>query len=205
MDLNALYGTDDEFERFVYSHSPGYDEPTVRAAFTHAVPLKTIVIFCYDARAAEIPFVLAKTLPDEVYPGEVVYDEAGMKVGSTATIMPVVVAGGRAVDALRSITIGNHLFGVTNIVVVHHTFCGTSSFTPHGLLDAFKAEQGKDLSGVYEQESLAIGNLRESLEHDVKLLRASVGIPRSVNIYGYLFDINTDEFRLVVSDPKVGR
>ncbi len=118
---------------------------------------------------------------------------------------PVVVAGGRAIDALRSITIGQHLFGVTNIVVVHHTNCGTSSFTAHGLIDAFKTEEGKDLSTVYEQESLAIGNLRETLEHDVKLLRSSPGVPKEVNIYGYLFDIDTDEFTSVVSDPAGGR
>jgi carbonic anhydrase len=197
--------TTDGFEEFVYSQSPGYDEPTVRAAFKHAVPLKTIVIYCYDPRAAEIPFVLARTLPGEVYPGEVVYDKAGKKVGGTATIFPVVVAGGRAIDALRSITIGQHLFGVTNIVVVHHTNCGTSSYTAHGLIDAFKAEQGKDISAVYEQASLAIGNLRETLEHDVKLLRSSTGIPEAANVYGYLFDIDTDEFTLVVSDPAAGR
>jgi carbonic anhydrase len=117
----------------------------------------------------------------------------------------VVVAGGRAIDALRSITIGQHLFGVTNIVVAHHTNCGTSSFTAHGLLDAFKAEQDKDISAVYEQESLAIGNLRETLEHDVKLLRSSPGIPKAVNIYGYLYNIDTDESTLVVSDPSSSR
>jgi carbonic anhydrase len=66
--------TTNGFEEFVYSRTPGYDELTVRAAFKHAVPLKTIVIYCYDPRAAEIPFVLARTLPGEVYPGEVVYD-----------------------------------------------------------------------------------------------------------------------------------
>ncbi len=203
--IGAEKGTaTDEFKRFVYSQSPGYDEPTVRAAFQHAIPLKTIVIYCYDPRAAEIPFVLAKTLPGEVYPGEVVYDKAGMKVGGTATIFPVVVAGGRAIDALRSITIGQHLFGLTNIVVVHHTNCGTSSYTAHGLLDAFEAEQGKDISAVYEQESLAIDNLSETLEHDVKLLRSSAGIPETANIYGYLFNIDTDEFTLVVSDPAAG-
>jgi carbonic anhydrase len=197
--------TTDGFEEFVYSKSPGYDELTVRAAFRHAVPLKTIVIYCYDPRAAEVPFALAKILPGEVYPGEVVYDKAGKKVGGTATIFPVVVAGGRAIDALRSITIGQHLFGVSNIVVVHHTNCGTSSFTAQGLIDAFKAEEGRDISGVYEQESLAIRNLRETLEHDVKLLRSSPGIPEGTNIYGYLFNIDTDEYTLVVSDPAGNR
>ncbi len=49
--------------------------------------------------------------------------------------------------------------------------------------------------------SVAIDNLREALEHDVKLLRSSPGIPKEVNIYGYLFNIDTGEFTSVISDP----
>ena len=197
-------GKADEFDGFVYSQSPGYNEPNMRAAFKHAVPLRTIVIFCYDPRAVQIPFELAKIWPDEVYPGELVLDRNGNKIGSTATIFPIVVAGGRAIDALRSITIGQHIFGVQNIVVAHHTFCGTSSFTANGLIDAYQDEQGVDLSKVYEKDSLAISHFRSSLQHDVNLLRASAGVPKTVNIYGYLFNIDTNEFTLVVKDTQDG-
>jgi carbonic anhydrase len=197
-----MSGTTNEFNEYVYSLSPGYNEPNVRAAFKNAVPLRTIVMFCYDPRAAQIPFVLARVWPDEVYPGELVFDKDGNKVGSTATIFPIVVAGGRAIDALRSITIGHHLFGVQNIVVAHHTFCGTTSFTADGLIDAFQAEQGTDISTAYEKDSLAIHDFRSSLKHDVNLIRASAGVPSTLNIYGYLFNIDTDEFTLVVEDAQ---
>lgn len=186
--------TPENLDRFVYSQNAGYVEKQVRSAFHAAVPLRTIVIYCYDPRAAAIPYALAKLWPDEIYPGEVVTDAAGKKVGGTATIFPVVVAGGRAVDALRSITIGHHLFGLQNIVVAHHTNCGTSSFTPQGLLDAYRTEQGTDISAVYDEESLAIGHLEASLRHDVGLLRNSPAIPKSVNIFGYVFDIDADQF-----------
>ena len=194
--------TAEEFDEYVYSLTPGYNEQNVRTAFKNAVPLRTIVMFCYDPRAAQIPFVLARVWPDEIYPGELVFDKAGNKVGSTATIFPIVVAGGRAIDALRSITIGHHLFGVQNIVVAHHTFCGTTSFTADGLIDAFQAEQGTDISTAYEKDSLAIHDFRSSLKHDVNLVRASAGVPRTLNIYGYLFNIDTDEFTLVVEDAQ---
>jgi carbonic anhydrase len=184
----------ESLDRFVYSQSPGYVETQVRSAFTNAVPLRTIVIYCYDPRAAAIPFELAKLWPDEIYPGDVITDEAGKKVGGTATIFPVVVAGGRAVDALRSITIGHHLWGLQNIVVAHHTNCGTSSFTPQGLLDAYRTEEGIDISGVYDTESLAISHLETSLRHDVGLLRSSPAIPQSVDIFGYVFDIDAEQF-----------
>lgn len=192
-------------DRFVYSQRPGYDETATRAAFAGAVPLKTIVIYCYDPRAAAIPGELAKLWPDETYPGDLVFDDDGNKVGSTATIFPIVVAGGRAIDALRSITIGHHLFGLRNVVAVHHTNCGTSSFTPQGLLDDYRNEQGIDLSDTYDSESLAIGHLEASLRHDVDLLRRSPAVPATVKILGMVFDIDRDEFTLLIpeaTDPR---
>jgi carbonic anhydrase len=185
-------------DRFVYSQQPGYDETATRAAFNGAVPLRTIVIYCYDPRAAAIPSELAKLWPDETYPGDLILDFHGNKVGSTATIFPIVVAGGRAVDALRSITIGHHLFGLQNIVVVHHTNCGTSSFTPQGLLDAYLSEEGVDLSDTYGSDSLAIGHLATSLRYDVDLLRKSPAVPGAANIFGMVFDIDRNEFSLLI-------
>ncbi|TPG28125.1 carbonic anhydrase [Mycolicibacterium hodleri] len=187
-------------DRFVYSQQPGYNETATRAAFTNAVPLRTIVIYCYDPRAAAIPVELANLWPEETYPGDLILDEHGSKVGSTATIFPVVVAGGRAVDALRSITIGHHLFGLENVVVAHHTNCGTSSFTPRGLFDAYDAEEGVDLSQTYGTESLAIGHLESSLRYDVDLLRQSAAVPAAVHVFGYVFDIDLNEFTLVIDD-----
>lgn len=188
-----------DLDRFVYSQQPGYDETATRAAFTNAVPLRTVVIYCYDPRAVAIPSELAKLWPDETYPGELILDDHGNKVGSTATIFPIVVAGGRAVDALRSITIGHHLFGLQNIVVVHHTNCGTSSFTPQGLLDTYRTEQGSDLSATYNSDSLAIGHLETSLTFDVDLLRRSPAVPAAVKIHGMVFDIDSNEFTVLIS------
>jgi carbonic anhydrase len=187
-------------DRFVYSQQPGYQEAQTRAAFANAVPLKTVVIYCYDPRAAAVPVEFAKLWPDETYPGELVFDDQGNKVGSTATIFPVVVAGGRAVDALRSLTVAHHLFGLQNVVVVHHTNCGTSSFTGDGLLAAYRSEQGVDLTEVYGIESLAIRHLETSLSFDVALLRNAPAVPAAVKIFGYIFDIDRDEFTLLIPD-----
>lgn len=185
-------------DRFVYSQQPGYDEKATRAAFSNAVPLRTIVIYCYDPRAVAIPGALAKLWPDETYPGDLVLDDHGNKVGSTATIFPIVVAGGRATDALRSITIGHHLFGLQNVVVVHHTNCGTSSFTPRGLIDAYHTEHGVDLADTYDLDSLAIGHLEASLAYDVDLLRRSPAVPAHAKIFGMVFDIDRDEFTVLI-------
>jgi carbonic anhydrase len=108
--------------------------------------------------------------------------------------------GGRAVDALRSITVAQHLFGIESIVVVHHTYCGATSFTPEGLIKAFRNEQGADISALYDRSNIAIADYESSLKRDTRLLRESKGTPKNVNIYGYLFNIDTEALTLIVED-----
>jgi len=189
-----------EFDTYAFSKQPGFVETEMRKAFKQAVPLRTVVVYCYDPRAVNIPHAVAKALPGEVYPGEIVRDEHGKKIASTTTIFPVVVAGGRAVDALRSITVAQHLFGIRNIVVVHHTYCGATSFTPECLIKAFNAEQGVDISALYDRCNIAIVDYKSSLQRDTRLFREWKGTPKKVNIYGYLFNIDTEALTLVVED-----
>ena len=192
------------FDRYVFSRHPDYDEATVRKEFAKAVPLKTVVIYCYDPRAVGIPAAVAREF-GEVYPGDIIIDAQGNKVASSTTLFDVVVAGGRAVDALRSITVAQHLFGIKNIVIVHHTHCGATSFTADGIIDAYQHEHDTDISALYERESISISDFVTSLEHDTRLIRASDGTPQKVNIYGYVYDIDTDELSLVTEDKGNGR
>jgi len=192
-----------DLDTYAFSKQPGFVETEMRKTFKQAVPLRTVVVYCYDPRAVNIPHAVAKAMPGEVYPVEIVSDEQGNKVASTTTIFPVVVAGGRAVDALRSITVAQHLFGIESIVVVHHTYCGATSFTPEGLIKAFHDEQGTDIWALYDPASIAIEDYESSLKHDTRLLRESKGTPKKVNIYGYLFNIDTEALTLIVEDRAI--
>jgi carbonic anhydrase len=118
--------------KFAFNASDPFDEAAMREAFSHAVPLRTVVVYCFDPRAARIPERVAEHLGD-TYPGKIVLDDKGNKIASTATVFPIVVAGGRAVDALRSIAIAQHLFGIENIVVVHHFFAAGRPSPPKEL------------------------------------------------------------------------
>src|SRR5215470_7651735 len=193
-----------DLDTYVFSKQPACVEAEMRKAFKQAVPLRTVVVYCYDPRAVNIPHAVARALPGEVYPGEIVWEQ-GKKVASTTTIFPIVVAGGRAVDALRSITVAQHLFGIENIAVVHHTYCGATSFTPEGLINAFHEEQGVDISALYDQGNIAIADYETSLKRDTRLLRESIGTPKNVNIYGYLFNIDTEALTLIVEDRVILR
>ena len=187
------------FDTYVFSKQAGYDEPTVRKEFAKAAPLRTVVIYCYDPRVVDIPAAVAREL-GEVHPGDIVTDAEGKKVATTTTLFEVVVAGGRAIDALRSITVAQHLFGIKNVVIVHHTYCGATSFTADGIIGAYKQEHDKDISALYERESISISDFVTSLKHDTHLVRESKSTPERVNIYGYLYNIDTGELSLVVED-----
>ncbi|MEM1045961.1 MAG: carbonic anhydrase [Pseudomonadota bacterium] len=189
-----------DFSKYVFSAQPDYDEAAAHKEFAALMPLRTIVIYCYDPRAAGIPGAVAETFGD-VYPGDAIKDADGNVIGTDATMLTVIVAGGRAIDALRSITVGQHLLGVQNIVVVHHTHCGATSYTADGIIDAFRKEHGADISDLYPRESVCISDFQKSLDHDVRLIRRSPGTPPHADVYGYLYDIETGDLTEVVSDP----
>jgi carbonic anhydrase len=189
-----------KFSEFVFSAQEGFNEPAMREAFSHAVPLKTVVIYCLDPRVTEIPAAVARHLRDEVYPGDVILDAAGNRVGSTTTLAAVSVAAGRAIDALRSVSILQHLFGIKRVVVVHHSNCGATSYSAEGIVDAFRHEHGADISHAYETQSVCIDDFEASLKHDVGVLRGSPGTPSHVDIFGYFYNTDTGEITEVVRD-----
>jgi carbonic anhydrase len=98
------------------------------------------------------------------------------------------------------VTVAQHLFGIQNVVVVHHTFCGATSFTADGIIAAHEREHHRDISSLYPRESICIADHNASLVHDVRLLRESPGTPPHANIYGYLYDIDDDALTRVVED-----
>ena len=124
----------------------------------------------------------------------------GKKAASTTTLFEVVVAGGRAIDALRSVTVAQHLFGIERVVIVHHTYCGATSFTADGIIEAYAREQGTDIGSLYPRDSICITDYVSSLTHDVRLVRMSAGTPRQAAIYGYMYDIDAEALSLVVED-----
>ena len=189
------------FDRFAFSARQDFDETQTRSAFSQAVPLRTLVIHCYDPRAAGVPDAVARHLGKHVFPGEIILDEEGKRVGASTTIFPIVVAGGRAVDALRSITVAQHLFGIANVAVVHHSHCGATSFTADGIIEAFRREQCRDISTLYDRSSICIEDYEASLRYDAALLRAHAGTPPHVNIFAYFYEIDSGELTEVVNDP----
>jgi carbonic anhydrase len=168
--------------------------------FNFAIPMKTLVIYCFDPRAADIPQAVAAYFGDEVYPGENILDAAGRRVGSTRTLFTATNGGGRAGPVLMSVAEMDYLFHVQNVVVVHHSFCGTTAFTPEILFDKFHDHHHADISKLFDHDSLAIADYEKSIKYDVELLRASPAVPREVKLYGFFYEINSGKLTEVVRD-----
>lgn len=194
-----------DFSQFEFRTQPWFEQSHIQSFVRSKIPMKTIAIFCFDPRAEAVPALVAKHLENEVYPGEVILDEHGYKVGSTRTLFPLSNAGGRAIGALKSIATMEYLFGLENIVVVHHSFCGATSFTPDVLIDEFKNEQHVDIAPMFDRDSLSISDFTHSLKYDVDLLRASAAVPKHVKLFGLFFEINSGNLIEVVRDMAAVR
>ncbi len=187
------------FSGYEYRNQPGFDMNTFEGA-NQAIPMKTLVIHCLDPRAVEIPQAVAEYFGDEVYPGEIITDENGVRVGSTRTLFAATNAGGRAAFALQSVAAMDYIFDVENVVVVHHSLCGLTTLTPELMIEEFRDHHHADISTLFDHESLAIMDFEASLSYDIKLLRSSPAVPKHVKLYGFFYEISSGKLTEVVRD-----
>lgn len=188
-----------KFTNYEFRTQPWFDQDNFNG-FNQVIPMKTIVIHCFDPRASEIPQAVAEHFGDEVYPGENILDEAGNRVGSTRTLFAISNGGGRAAEALQSIAIMEYLFKLQNVVVAHHSFCGATAFRTDQLFDEYREHQHTDISKLFDPANVTIMDYEESLKHDVALLRSSPAVPKNVKLYGFFFEMNTRKLTEVVRD-----
>jgi carbonic anhydrase len=117
----------------------------------------------------------------------------GLEVGDAHIIRN---AGGRAShDALRSLVISQRLLGTNEIVVIHHTDCGMTTFQNADLAAKIQADLGADASGW---DFLPFSDLEASVRDDVQTLRDSPLIPRDIPISGAIYDVRSGRLQEVV-------
>jgi carbonic anhydrase len=116
-------------------------------------------------------------------------------------------AGGRATDdAIRSLVISYKLLGTHEFFVIHHTECGmlfftnevirgllassleTAELTAQGFRDIGKGPGSR--AGEYI-EWLTVKDQRQSVLDDVARIRAHPLVPKSIPVYGYVYDVHS--------------
>ena len=143
---------------------------------------------------------------------------AGLSEGDAHVIRN---AGGRASDdAIRSLVISYKLLGTAEWFVIHHTDCGMEYFTDdvmRGLLeqsletaalgpDGFHdvgtgpgSTEGKDIAW------LTISDRDQSVVEDVSRIRNHPLVPRSIPVYGYVYDVKTGSLIEITEATAAGR
>lgn len=130
-------------------------------------------------------------------------------------------AGGRATDdAIRSLVISYKLLGTREWFVIHHTNCGMEFFTDEvmrGLLAKSLETAALDASGFHDVgkgpgstegdyiDWLTISDQPRSVLADVQRIRNHPLVPKSIPIYGYLYDVKSGKLVEVPEATKAGR
>jgi len=142
---------------------------------------------------------------------------AGLSEGDAHVIRN---AGGRATeDAIRSLVISYKLLGTKEWFVIHHVDCGMLAFTNEVMRDLLSKsretatiENGKwkdvGTSGGSNEgdyiEWLPFSDLAKSVTIDVTRLRAHPLTPKTIPIYGYIFDVKSGKLVEVPEATKAG-
>ncbi len=110
--------------------------------------------------------------------------------------------GGRVTDAaLEALVLGVHLLGVERVLIVPHTRCAVATSTEAELRERVGASAGQDASW---QAFHVITDQRQALHEDVARVRSHPLVPDSVEIGGFLYDVDTGLLEQVVSTEPSG-
>jgi len=130
-------------------------------------------------------------------------------------------AGGRASDdAIRSLVISYKLLGTREFFVIHHTDCGMEFFTNEvmrGLLassletaeltsNGFRdVGQGPGSSAGEYIEWLTIRDQAQAVIDDVERIRTHPLVPKSIAVYGFVYDVRSGKLIEVEGASAVGK
>jgi len=97
--------------------------------------------------------------------------------------------GGRVTpQALEALVLGVHLLNVKRILVIPHTRCAMSANTEQELRDRIKSSAGAD--PAWQAISVVTDQLA-ALEDDVRKVRSHPLIPDTVQVGGFIYDVDT--------------
>lgn len=143
---------------------------------------------------------------------------AGLSEGDAHVIRN---AGGRASDdAIRSLVISYKLLGTKEFFVIHHTDCGMVLFNNQIMADLLEKSleqavidehgwrdvgQGPGSAVGSSIDWLTFTDDRQAVIDDVEKVRNHPLVPKSIPVYGYLYDVRTGRLEEVVAATEVGK
>lgn len=142
---------------------------------------------------------------------------AGLSEGDAHVIRN---AGGRASDdAIRSLVISYKLLGTREFFVIHHSDCGMEFFTNDVIRDLLSSSletaqltasgfkdvgKGPGSDAARSIDFLTIADRNAAVVEDVQRIRNHPLIPRSIPIYGYIYDVHSGKLLEVPGAQTAG-
>ena len=130
-------------------------------------------------------------------------------------------AGGRASDdAIRSLVISYKLLGTQEWFVVHHTDCGMETFTDEIMRDLLASSlktAAVDATGWHDSgdgpgsteghfiDWLTIKDQQASVLSDVQRIRNHPLVPKTIPVYGYVYDVKSGKLVEVPAATAAGK
>ena len=90
-------------------------------------------------------------------------------------------------DVRRSLAISQRLLGTTEIMLIHHSGCGMTSFTDTQFADTIEQDTGIRPDWAAESFTDPAGDVRQSIAR----LKADPLLPHTDAIRGFVFDVTT--------------
>lgn len=141
---------------------------------------KTAVVVCMDARIDP-----ARAL--------------GLEEGDAHVIRN---AGGRVVEALRSLAISQQLLGTQEVAIIHHTDCGMLTFTDADIRAKLRKSLGANADAV---AFLAFDDVDRSVQDDLQEYDRSPLVMHDIPVRGFVYDVKTGGLREVKARAGRGR
>jgi carbonic anhydrase len=101
-------------------------------------------------------------------------------------------------DAIRSLAISQNLLGTEEIVLIHHTDCGMLTFGDEEFADRLEAETGERP----QWRAQAFSDLDRDVREGIERIKASPFIPRTDNVRGFVYEVETGTLREVTVDRE---
>jgi carbonic anhydrase len=115
----------------------------------------------------------------------------GLEVGDAHVIRN---AGGVVTDdAIRSLAVSQHLLGTEEIVLIHHTACGMTTFTDEEFAARLESEVGERPSW----RAHAFQDLEQSVRESIQRVQDNPFLPNTTSVRGFVYEVETGRLREV--------
>lgn len=142
--------------------------------------LRTVILCCADHRAD--PAHVLGLMPNEA----IVIRNPGGRV--TPDFL-------RSLAVLAAVAMTENLSAAYELILMQHTDCGLSHLSPETNADVLASFFGVTPDEVANKQ---LGDPREAVRSDVSLLRSNPLVPRTLDVSGLVYDVNTGRVERIV-------